>query len=78
MELGDETDDSLVTIPGLGPGEVMAVESLLQAAGIEYLSLPCSSVIQILGSDLAEVKELLADFRIETPAGDLVPIPWEY
>ena len=77
MKPDDEQDELLVTIPGLGPGEVMVVESLLQAAGIEYFSLPCSSVVQILGSDLAEVKELLADFRIETPVGEMVPIPWE-
>jgi hypothetical protein len=30
----------------------------------------------VRSSELSEVKELLADFRIRTPKGDLIPIPW--
>jgi hypothetical protein len=82
MKPTDEPVESLVIIPGLGPGERAVVESLVHAAGIVYFSLPgdCGEIgprIQIRSADLAEVKELLADFRIATPGGELVPIPWE-
>jgi len=82
MRSEDESVESLVTIPGLGPGELPVVESLLEAAGIAYFpfigdSGVIVSRIQIRNSDLEEVKELLADFRIATLDGDLVPIPWE-
>jgi hypothetical protein len=83
MKPENEQVDSLVTIPGLGPGELAAVESLLQSSGIVYFSFlgDCEGIcgrIQIRSSDLAEVKELLADFRIETLGGELVPIAWEF
>jgi hypothetical protein len=82
MKPKDEPVDSLVIIPGLGPGERAVVESLLQAEGILYFPLPgdCGEIgsrIQIRISDLAEVKELLADFKIATMSGELIPIPWE-
>jgi hypothetical protein len=75
------TSDSLIVIPGLGRGEMAVVESLLQAAGITYFSLPGDDEwtfqrIVIKASDLPEVKEVLADFRIRTTKGELVPIPW--
>ncbi len=82
MNSRDESVESLVTIPGLGPGEQMVVESILQAAGILFISLPgdyegIGPRIQIRSSDLKNVKELLIDFRIERLNGDEVPIPWE-
>ena len=57
------------------------MESLLQAAGIEYASLPGDNEwtgprVLVKASELSEVKEVLAEFRIRTPKGDLVPIPW--
>ena len=77
----NETGESLVVIPGLGRGELAVVESLLQGAGVEYASLPGDNDcigprVAIRASDVPEVKELLAEFRVRTPAGNLVPIPW--
>jgi hypothetical protein len=77
----NEGRESLVLIPGLGGGELAVVESLLQAAGIEYASLPGDNEgtgprVLVKSSDLSEVKEVLAEFRIRTPKGNLVPIPW--
>ncbi len=74
--------EPLVTIPGLGPGEQMVVESILQAAGILFFSLPgdyegIGPRIQIRSADLEDVKELLADFRIVNLNGTEFPIPWE-
>jgi hypothetical protein len=82
MKPEDEPVESLVTLPGLGPGEQMVVQSILQAAGILYFPLPGDNEgigprIQIRSTDLEDVKELLADFRIETLNKKKVPIPWE-
>lgn len=68
-------------IPGLDIGALAMVESLLQAAGIEYASLPgdfegAPRRVLVKVSELSEVKELLAELRIRTPKGDLIPIPW--
>jgi hypothetical protein len=75
-----EGRDSLVGIPDLGPGECAVVESLLQAAEVFYVSQPGDSEygprLLINASDRADVKEMLADFRIRTASGQLVPIPW--
>ena len=75
-----EGHDSLVGIPELGPGECAVVESLLQAAEVFYVSqcgdYECGPRLLIKASDRAEVKEMLADFRIRTASGQLVPIPW--
>ncbi len=75
-----EENDSLVGIPELGPGECVVVESLLQAAEVFYVSQPgdyeCGPRLLIKASDRADVKEMLADFRIRTARGQLVPIPW--
>jgi hypothetical protein len=81
MATMDEANDSLVRIPGLNGGERAVVESLLQAGGIFYVSSPgdykfAGPRLLVRASDLAEVKELLADFRIQTPNGELVPISW--
>ena len=77
----NEEGESLVVIPGLGRGELAVVESLLQAAGIEYASLPGDNEcigprVLVRASEVSEVKELLAEIRIRTPMGNLVPIPW--
>ena len=77
----NEKGEPLVVIPGLGRGELAVVESLLQAAGIEYASLPGDDEwtgprVLVRASELSDVKELLAEFRIRTPRGNLVPIPW--
>jgi hypothetical protein len=73
--------ETLVMIPGLDSGAVSEVESLLQAAEIgyatqqgDYEGAPLKVLVR--SSELSEVKELLADFRIRTPKGDLIPIPW--
>ena len=71
----------MVVIPGLDGGALAVVESLLQAAGIEYVSLPGDNEwtgprVLVRASELSEVKELLAEIRIRTPMGNLVPIPW--
>lgn len=71
---------SLVTIPVFGLGEIPLVESLLQAAGIRYVALPGDNEstcrrLQVSASDLADVKELLADFKVRTSKDKLVPIP---
>jgi len=77
----DPENDSLVRIPDLNTGECAVVETLLQASGTFYISLPgddefTGQRLLIRESDLPDVKELLADFRIQTPTGKLVPIPW--
>jgi hypothetical protein len=77
----DAEDDSLVRIPDLNTGECAVVETLLQASGTFYISLPGDNEftgprLLIRASDLTNVKELLADFRVRTPGGKLVPIPW--
>jgi hypothetical protein len=77
----NEGRESLAVIPGLDGGALAVVESLLQAADIEYARLPGDNEslpprVLVRSSELSEVKELLAEFRIRTPKGDLVPIPW--
>jgi hypothetical protein len=81
LRIARKGSDKLVVIPGLDSGALAEVESLLQAAGIGYASLPedYESVplkLLVRASDLSDVKELLANFRIRTPNGDLIPIPW--
>ena len=75
-----EGNDSLVGIPELGAGECAVVESLLQAAEVFYVSqrgdYEFGPRLLIKASDRAGVKEMLADFRIRTASGQLVPIPW--
>jgi hypothetical protein len=77
----DAQDASLVRIPDLNTGECAVVETLLQASGTFYISLPgdnefTGTRLLIRGTDFTDVKELLADFKIQTPTGKLVPIPW--
>ena len=77
----DPENDSLVRIPVFNAAELAMVESLLQASDTFYVSLPGDHEITgprllVRISDLPDVKELLADFRIQTPTGRLVPIPW--
>jgi hypothetical protein len=81
-------NDTLVMIPGLDSGSLAEVEALLQAAGIEYAQPPddlsevppCLKGVRpglfVKSSELSDVKKVLAEFRIRTPKGDLVPIPW--
>ena len=76
----DAGNDSLVRIPDLNTGECAVVETLLQASGTFYISLPGDNEMTghrllIRVSDLPDVKELLADFRVQTPSGKPVPIP---
>ncbi len=76
----DKTN-SLIVIPGLGSAEITVVESLLQAAKIQYIRLPGDHAwvgrrLLIQEEDLEKVKELLGDFRIHTPMDDHIPIPW--
>jgi hypothetical protein len=77
----NEERESLVVIPGLDWAALALAESLLRAADVEKVSLPgdnemTSPRLVVRSSELPEVKELLAEIRIRTPAGNLVPIPW--
>jgi hypothetical protein len=81
LRLTSKGSDSLTTIPGLDSESLAEIESLLQAAGIGYACLPedyevAPLKLLVTSSDLPAVKKLLADFRIRTPKGDLLPIPW--
>ena len=74
-------DTDLVTIPGLGTGEVPVVESLLAAAGFWFLTshgewdvtLPR---VFIRAADKPSVQEYLKEFRVRGSGGSPSPIPW--
>jgi hypothetical protein len=74
------SDDSLVAIPELGHQDVAVVESLICAARFfcrvhdGFGESP--AVLLVRERDLPAIKELLQDYRIRSPGGELIPIPW--
>jgi hypothetical protein len=75
-----EQDDQFVAIPGLGHPEAALVQSLLDAAGVDYHVHDgfgeCPDVVLIRVADLPAVKELLREFAVRRPGDCKMPIPW--
>jgi hypothetical protein len=74
-------DTDLVTIPGLGAGDIPVVESLLAAAGFWFLSSrgdweATPPHVLIRATDRKAVQEYLKEFSIRMPSGSPAAIPW--
>jgi hypothetical protein len=73
------SDDSLVPIPALGHQDVAMIESLISSAFFCHVNEgfgESPAVLLVRAKDLPAIKELLRDYRIRSPGGELIPIPW--
>lgn len=74
------SDDSLVPIPELGHQDVAVVESLIFAARfffhVDDGFGESPAVLFVRAKDLPAIKKLLQDYRIRSPGGEMIPIPW--